>query len=76
MWSMQMNDIIIEKRNINSLCQILKKSFTVYGVTEKEEGHYVFAEMEEFADPLKDYKPTILPPQEIPLSSAGNLATF
>jgi len=71
-----MNDIIIEKRNINSLCQILKKSFTVYGVTEKEEGHYVFAEIEEFADPLEDYKPTILPPKKYLFPQQETLLRF
>ena len=60
-----MNDILINKRDIGAFCNNLKETFTVYGVKQKEEGFYVFDEIDEFSDPLKDYKPTILPPWKI-----------
>ncbi len=71
-----MNDIIICKRDIGTFCNNLKDAYTVYGVKQKEEGSYVFDEIDEFSDPLKDYKPTILPPKKYLFPQQETLLRF
>ena len=71
-----MNDILIFKEYIGTFCNNLKEAFTVYGVKQKEEGFYVFDEIDEFSDPLKDYKPTILPPKKYLFPQQETLLRF
>src|SRR3989338_8436020 len=71
-----MNDILIFKEYIGTFCNNLKEAFTVYGVKQKEEGFYVFDEVDEFSDPLKDYKPTILPPKKYLFPQQETLLRF
>ncbi len=71
-----MNDILICKKDIGTFCSNLKEQFTVYGVKQKEEGFYVFDEIDEFSDPLKDYIPTILPPKKYLFPQQETLLRF
>jgi ferredoxin len=71
-----MNDVLIYKKNIGTFCSNLKEAFTVYGVKQKEEGFYVFDEIDEFSDPLKDYIPTILPPKKYLFPQQETLLCF
>ncbi len=71
-----MNDILIYKKNIGTFCNNLKETFTVYGVKQKEEGFYVFDEIDEFSDSLNDYIPTILPPKKYLLPQQETLLRF
>ena len=71
-----MKDKIIKKNDIGHFYKYLKKEYTVYGVKEKEKGFYVFDETEEFADPLEDYKPTILPPKKLLFPQKETLLRF
>jgi sulfhydrogenase subunit beta (sulfur reductase) len=71
-----MNDILIIKKDIGSFCNGLKEAYTVYGVKEKEEGFYVFDEIDEFSDPLENYKPTILPPKKYLFPQQETLLRF
>lgn len=71
-----MNDILISKNDIGTFCSNLKEGFTVYGVKQKEEGFYVFDEIDEFSDPLKDYIPTILPPKKYLFPQQETLLRF
>lgn len=71
-----MNDILICKKDIGTFCNNLIEDFTVYGVRQKEEGFYVFDEIDEFSDPLKDYIPTILPPKKYLFPQQETLLRF
>ncbi|GAX59837.1 hydrogenase [Candidatus Scalindua japonica] len=71
-----MNDIYINKKDLKSFCDKLKERYTVYGVRQKEEGFYVFDEIDEFSDPLKEYKPTILPPKKYLFPQQETLLRF
>ncbi len=71
-----MNDVLINKMDIDSFCKNLKKEFTVYGVKQKEEGFYIFDEIDEFSDPLKNYTPTILPPKKYLFPQQETLLRF
>ena len=71
-----MNDVLIYKKDMCSFCDNLKGQFTVYGVKQKEEGFYVFDEIDEFSDPLKDYIPTILPPKKYLFPQQETLLRF
>lgn len=71
-----MHDILIHKEDIDLFCNNLKKTFTVYGVKQKEKGFYVFDEIDEFSDPLKDYIPTILPPKKYLFPQQETLLRF
>ena len=71
-----MIETIINKSDVGSFYKCLKEEFTVYGVKEKEEGFYVFDETDEFADPLDDYKPTILPPKKYLFPQQETLLRF
>ena len=71
-----MNDVLINKKDINLFYKNLKKDFTVYGVKQKEKGFYVFDEADEFSDPLEEYKPTILPPKKFIFPQQETLLRF
>ncbi len=71
-----MNEILIYKKDIGAFCINLKETYTVYGVMQKEEGFYVFDEIDEFSDPMKDYKPTILPPKKYLFPQQETLLRF
>lgn len=60
-----MKDVLIKGKDLSAFCHNLQDSFIVYGVREKEEGHFIFDEIDEFSDSLEKYKPTILPPRNI-----------
>ncbi len=71
-----MNDVLIYKKDIGSFWKNLKEIFSVYGVKQKEESFFVFDEIDNFSDPLKDYKPTILPPKKYLFPQQETLLQF
>ncbi|MDR4506011.1 MAG: 4Fe-4S dicluster domain-containing protein [Candidatus Scalindua sp.] len=71
-----MKDVLINRKYIGTFCNNLKDSFKVYGVREKEDGCYVFDEIDEFSDPLEKYIPTILPPKKYLFPQQETLLRF
>lgn len=71
-----MKDVLINREFMSTFCNNLKDSFTVYGVREKEEGFYIFDEIDEFSDPLEKYIPTILPPKKYLFPQQETLLRF
>lgn len=71
-----MKDIFINKDDIDFFCKSLNEEYTVYGVKQKEEGFYVFDEIDGFSDPLENYIPTILPPKKLLFPQQETLLRF
>ncbi|KAA3605711.1 MAG: Ni/Fe hydrogenase subunit beta [Candidatus Scalindua sp. AMX11] len=72
----RMKDVLIKGKDLSAFCHNLQDSFIVYGVREKEEGHFIFDEIDEFSDSLEKYKPTILPPKKYLFPQQETLLRF